>query len=316
MVRSRSGGGLLSFTLVAISVLPLGRGLIASSFGAEAASQAMPEAWESAKLKSALDLLTRVPTGQELVSRAMKLWGIYSPAKTEEIGRHFQWGSASKTDAVLIRHYDPQTGEESRERQITVYLRMEQPLDDLVLDLAHELVHATSRPVWDPYDPTLTAGRYIQTAIEGEGGEVAAVRTECQVREEFSKRHLLSRPSANDRCKNYLGKNPADRIRRDFYRVGKWEKELLAKLVGEATTLPALSAERPALYSSTGGAPYPVALFEEYRQITSAACENSKKRAASFDIGKSGAGDRGPASDSYSEAQRATLNFISRRCEK
>ncbi|MFL5813217.1 MAG: hypothetical protein ACJ763_06540 [Bdellovibrionia bacterium] len=228
-------------------------------------------------LEKVLALLESSPTGKSMIEKAMRVWNLHS---RDELHSRIKWGSASKTDAVLIRHYDAETGKEVRERKVTIYLRHDQPSTDLMLDLAHELVHATSKPSWDPYDPMLTAGGYIHAAIDGEGGEVDAVRVECQVSHEiFGDRS--SSPSAA-RCKHYSlldQKAATEMIRKDFYRVGRWMKDLKQQLGSETGLFPYLSKERPSLYSSTGGAPYPVALYQEYRQMTAVACENTRRRA-------------------------------------
>jgi hypothetical protein len=259
---------------------------------------ARPVAHDKAEsMEQILSLLEKSSTGRFMIEKAMRVWNLKSRS---EFQTRLKWGIASRTDAVLIRHYDAETGKESRERKVTIYLRQDQPLADLMLDLAHELVHATANPSWDPYDPALTAGAYIRATIEGEGGEVEAVRVECQVSNEIFGENSQS-PSAS-RCLRYssissLDKAPIqEKIRRDFYRVGHWIGDLRRELGTEEKLFPLLSASRPALYSSTGGTPYPVALYEEYRQMTAVACENSRRRA--------------PAS-----TQTAQL-FLSHRCKK
>jgi hypothetical protein len=170
-----------------------------------------------------------------------------------------------------------------------------------VLDIAHELVHATTRPIWDPYDPKLTPGRYIHATIEGEGGEVEAVVAECQVGLELAHRFGASAR----RCRSYRGTGSTrintERVKRDFYRVGKWNAELTKKLGEEMPLFPLLSSRTPKLYSSTGHAPYPVALLQEFEQITRIACENTRKRTAA--VKEQG---RTPAS--------SALEFLSSRC--
>src|SRR5947208_2743712 len=106
------------------------------------------------RLQDALEVLVHLPAGKALVQKALKRWNYVYP---RELLNVLRWGPASKTDAVLTRHFNPATGEEERERQITIYVREKQPLKDIVLDIAHELVHATAPPGWDPYDPNLTA---------------------------------------------------------------------------------------------------------------------------------------------------------------
>lgn len=284
---------------------PVSRAGISGKSGSSGARGSVPaaaSAWEfsivtpdEAGLSRAIGLLRESPTGRVLVEKAMRVWGAHS---IEELLGHFAWGYASRTDAVLIRHYDWETGRETRERRMTVYLRAGQTEGDLILDIAHELIHATSQPLWDPYDPDLTAVKYIRAAIEGRGGEVEAVMAECQVGLE-----LLA---GQGRCRDYHGKSARERIRRDFYRVGRWSGELRAWLGADGARLPELSSERPALYSSTGGAPYPVALLKEYRQITAAACENSLKRVGA----RAG---RAPATDSPG-VDPQTRAFLDRRC--
>jgi hypothetical protein len=225
------------------------------------------------RIYDALTILSHVPSGQALINQGLHFWGF---ATTAELTQAFKMGQASRTDAVLTRHFNPETGEETRERQVTIYLRAEQALGNLVLDIAHEMVHATARPAWDPYDPELTGAKYIQASIDGVGGEVAAVISECKVALELSSRFGVPAP----RCRGYLtaGKLDDAKIRQDFYRVGKWQKDLVKRLGEEIALLPLLSADAPKLFSSTGNAPYPVALLREFDEITQIACENSRKR--------------------------------------
>ena len=187
---------------------------------------------------------------------------------------------------MLTQHYNAKTDQEDRERQVTIYLKKSQSETELLLDLAHELVHAGTRPSFDPYDPTLSLGKYIFAAIEGKGGEVDAVMSECKIGLEISKIQGVSVP----RCQNYwpipgsssLGIINRDIVRQDFYRVGKWFAEVSTALGGEMSLFPLLSEESPKLYSSTGHAPYPFALMQKFEEITETACRNSKVRMRSL----------------------------------
>ena len=228
------------------------------------------------RLSDALEILIHVPTGKTLVQKALGLWNLQNG---EELMQVLKWGPNSRTDAVLTRHFNPKTGEEVRERQVTVYLKRDQNLEDLVLDLAHELVHATSRPGWDPYDPALTAGIYVRNAIEGAGGEVEALVAECQVGFELATRFGASAK----RCESYVSQARSSGIDRlkvteDFYRVGKWSRELSERLGQEVKMFPKTSSATPRLYSSTGNAPYPIALLKEFEDITEIACRNTRRR--------------------------------------
>jgi hypothetical protein len=255
------------------------------------------------RLKDAIEVMSRVPAGRILLEKGRKAWSLETPG---DLIRVLRWGEASRTDAVLTRHLDSRTGKEYREREITIYLKRGQPIEDLVLDLAHELVHATSRPDWDPYDPQLTAGKYIHATIEGAGGEVDAVMAECQVGIELA----LSFGTSAKRCRSYLSSDSKDalsaqidrdRVRKDFYRVGDWGANLNERLGKEREMFPLLSVQAPKLFSSTGRAPYPVALLAEFDDITRVACENTIRRV------KASAG-RAPA-ESGSE-------FLAKRCSR
>lgn len=251
-------------------------------------------------VEDVLALLEKAPTGRMMIDKAIRGWHLNS---REELSSRLKWGSASRTDAVLIRHYDAETGKESRERKVTIYLRQDQPLTDLMLDLAHEFVHATAQPSWDPYDPNLTAASYIHATIEGEGGEVEAVRVECQVSQEIF--GAKSKSSSAARCLRYVSSTPeqaVELIRKDFYRVGHWMHDLRRRLGAEGNQFPDLSEDRPALYSSTGGTPYPVALYEEYRQMTAVACENTRRRSPAS------------SSDSLDSREKNARLFLAHRC--
>jgi len=229
---------------------------------------------EYGQMRQALGFLAQVPSGVFLLNRAKKYWAVQNAL---ELIPKFRWGSTSKTDAVITRYFNPKTGKERKERKITVFLKKNQNPEDLVLDLVHELVHATAQAGWDPYDPDLSATRYIQEAIEGEGGEVDAVLQECQVGLELG---ALVKKTA-ERCLPYQkqpGTLDRHRILKDFYRIGIWHDELLRELGTEIKKFPLLTSERPMLYSSTAQLPYPVALLHEYDEMTDVACENSKRR--------------------------------------
>jgi len=276
-------------------------------------AQSLPEELAVGRFSAALYTLGEVPGGVALLKKAIRLWELED---FSDLLKRFKWGSASRTDTVITRYFNPKTGKENREREVTVYLRQDQPQFELVLDMAHELVHATARSGFDPYDSRLTVGRYIWAAIEGEGGEVQATMTECQIGLELARKL----GSSVARCEPYLreGKWTVSRAKvlQDFYRVGTWQSDLHRLLGGEITLFPLLSKEQPRLYSSTGHTPYPVALFHEFEEITDIACKNSHNRMRSFtsathvdsEAAGSAASERGQTSET------SLQRFISKRC--
>jgi hypothetical protein len=262
-------------------------------------------AQSSTPIAQAVLLLDLVPSGRSILDRAQTVWSV---SQRGDLLKFLKPGKASRTDAVLTRHFNPQTHEEHRSREVTIYLREGATLGDTVLDLAHELVHACARPAWDPYDPSLTAARYIQTAIEGEGGEVAAVVHECRVAREIARlKPQLLGAAAQSRCAAYWAageKSETQTIQKDFYRVGHWYETIRTRLGSEIAQFPMLSGASPKLYSSTGASPYPVALYEEFQEMTRVACTNTRNRI-----------ERAPASAPADRTgNESTDRFLAQRC--
>ena len=255
-------------------------GILVLCGGLTTGSWSLSESNQSERLKEALRILSQVSQGQVLLSRTMSAWNTYD---LTGILSKLKWDSVSRTDTVLTRHYDPSTGIETRDREVVIYLKENQSQLELVLDLVHELVHATARPAFDPYDPMLTAGKYVWLAIEGEGGEINAVTTECEVALALHKRFDWS----STRCQSYFDakgrllttKLLLEEIKRDFYKVGKGYQEIRQRLGMETSLFPLLSPSAPRFFSSTGKAPYPISLFHEFEEINEIACRNSKARA-------------------------------------
>lgn len=250
----------------------------ALSSGDEIASQ-WNQNTEPDRLRITLEILNKLPTSRKLY---LDLLSRLHMRESEAFNTLFQWSAISRTNAVLTRYFNPTSGEEVRQRQITIFLKRNQSLANLILDVAHEMTHALYSPQWDPYDPSLTAATYLWNAIEGPGGEVDALVVECQVAQELKEKYGVQ----IKRCQRYLGdprkKLNRKKIRNEFYQVGPWEGELKEKLGTEFNRFPFLSPAEPSLISSTGNAPYPIALLREYTEFTRIACENSRKRLLSI----------------------------------
>ncbi|MCM0606041.1 MAG: hypothetical protein KA715_08115 [Xanthomonadaceae bacterium] len=200
-----------------------------------------------------------------------ELWTKFNQETFQET-HHIVFGSpVSRTDAVLTRSLSPVTGEQTTQREITIYLKKHPKIESTALDLIHELVHAVLSKPLDPYTPDLNLRGYITQTLEGPGGEIEAVYSECQ----FLKDQAWENKK-DSRCERYLNKLSRAQIRADFYRVGEHKKML------DAHTLKIpITSSAPIFISSTGNAPYPVALYYEYQEINRQACENARRRIAS-----------------------------------
>lgn len=268
-------------------------------FNGGGVSQALPPAGVQSgdRIQIAFEILKRLPVSKKLITGISEQLRL---KESEALETLFQWSTVSRTNAVLTRYYNLSTGEEHRDRQVTIYLKRNQTLASLVLDISHELTHALSAPAWDPYDPELTAGKYLMASLEGPGGEVDALMVECQVAFELSEKYgvPLTRCDKYQNKKN--GKIERQKIRADFYQVGSWVGQIKNSLGEEVNGFPLLNGQKPSLYSSTGKAPYPVALLREYSEMTRIACENTRSRLK-----------RAPSENS----RDSTTKFLSHRCQ-
>lgn len=270
-------------------------------------------------LKEVLAVLNETESGKKLIENAKSIWNS-EKQKNENIEdvleRKIIFGVVSKTDAVLTRHYNPETKSENRVRTVTVILKKNESKLDQVLDLSHELIHALAPPSWDPYDPTLSPGRYIYALLEKKGGEIEAVTSECQVAYEIEKKFQTK----TKRCDRYFKSDSSDgskedsivnrsQIQKDFYRIGKWGLTVKNKLKDEVKMFPFLSEMEPELYSATGRAPYPAALINEYEEITKIACQNVINRKIASEQNSVDSADK---ADSNTDSN----DFLKTRCSR
>jgi|GEM_PF-1540734 len=264
------------------------------------------------RLEQARLVLLKSESGRSLLRRTSEKFGVdLEHQALREGGSDFVTpGGASRTDSVLNRGIDPATGLETRAFETRISLRAMQPLEDVVLDFAHELTHAElSRPV-DPYDPALTAEKYISKAITGAGGEVDAVAAECRIGLELAEKYGLKML----RCRKYqnagAGVDP-ELILRDFGASGRYRALLVERLgFSSLSRMEWITDQEPEFYSSTGGLPYPAALLEEYDELTQAACSNSRRR---VELLSASAPERASGTV-QSRALKEARHFIQSRC--
>ena len=271
----------------------------------------------SERIQSALKMLGQSSTGRVLLETSMKRWKLKNVAQLEKV---IHWSELSKTDAVLVRYFEPDSGRERFDREVEVHIKTHQSFDDVVMDLAHELTHATAQAPWDPYDPELSAGKYIWIGLEAEGGEVDALMVECQVALELPR----NRSERRERCNRYLSAlGPGQdvhldrkRVIEDFYRVGEWKDDLSHQLGDEAKAFPNLSHDKAVLYSSTGKTPYPVALYREFQALTEAACKNTRKRLKTLAMHEKESLHPLPLAEPLDQHLKKTTRFLEQRCDK
>lgn len=237
-----------------------------------------------------IDVLSSIPRGKLLIQRVLKQqnW-----KNTTELEKSLRWSNTSKTDTILSRSFHFSTHKELKKKETMIYLNKKQKKPDILLDLVHELAHAASNTIFDPYDISLTPGQYILRSLEGPGGEIEAVTEECRMGAE-----LKLEPS---RCYYYNRSITTKKIKEDFYRVGEWYSFIQQELGEEISLFPLLSKESAVFLSSNQNTPYPASLIKDYQEMTETICENSRKRL------------RYPAS-LKKEQNESLVRLISKRC--
>jgi hypothetical protein len=206
-----------------------------------------------------------------------------------------QAGRISKTEITATRTIAPKAGEgENLIFNTQVLVAADKSPVFQALDLAHELVHAV-HPKGNPFDPNLNAEDYVRHGIEGEGGEAPAIAQECRVGKE------LIAGASNEVVKTEMNEETAQLIKarcsyvwqmesndrqwkQSFYHLGEYYHEFLGqvrRMNGTAESKAAwaqkVEPKSPMFASAVAHKPYPLALLEEYVQITRTICEKSMR---------------------------------------
>lgn len=196
-------------------------------------------------------------------------------------------GAVSKTEITVTRVVEPQSfgkkpGNTAEKLHFAVQVMISQEKEPVfqALDLAHELVHAIHEKK-NPFDPNMTATEYVEHGIEGAGGEAHAIAEECKVGHEVAR--TLNNSTSKliaARCRT-VWKLEKDETtwKKSFYQLGRhyraFVQEWLATRPQEESVeawKEKLAARTPLFSSASAHKPYPVALLEEYIEITRTIC--------------------------------------------
>ncbi len=227
---------------------------------------------ESGSLSAAIQLLEQTPTGKAALEQA----------RLHQIPIHA--GAISKTEITVTRSVDAaSTTQDEKLKFVTqvVIARDKEPVFQ-ALDLAHELVHAVN-PKKNPFDPNLNAQDYIQYGIEGNGGEAQAIAQECKVGKELTSLKQETSNLIKARCEFVWNtENDTKKWQHSFYQLGQYYHAFLGlmrnyKTESNAAWTDRVEAKSPVFSSAVAHKPYPLALLEEYVQITRVICEKALK---------------------------------------
>jgi len=227
---------------------------------------------EAARLKNALTILGATKSGKAELELAKSL---DIPIQSAKI---------SKTDITATRTVTSKG--EKFSYQVQVWVAKDKSPVFQALDLAHELVHAT-HPKKNPFDPNLSAVDYIRYGIEGEGGEAKAIQQECQVGQELidlaQTTHDLKDETVRliqTRCQ-FVWDTEANAAKwtQSFYQLGQYYQQFVSMISRTDEDLK-VSAKSPIFSSAVAHEPYPLALLEEYIDVTRRLCARNRKIAS------------------------------------
>jgi hypothetical protein len=237
-----------------------------------------------------MELLRETPSGFPLVEAAT------------EAGVPIEEGKVSRTEVTATRV--SRDGEAFTRFETKVVLSRSKSPVFQALDLAHELVHAL-RPKENPFNPDLMAGEYVVRGIEGEGGEAEAILHECRVAKDFLEHRKFEgrigveeRALVKARCATVWKLSVNEGAwKRSFYQLGQHTRDFLERISKRVGKSPRewnwwkerVDSRSPLFSSAVAQKPYPLALLEEYEEITARFCEKALKR----EEGRAPAGDPG-----------------------
>lgn len=227
-------------------------------------------------LVKAIQLLNKTASGR----------AIYSQAVQHRVP--IREGKISKTEITATRTIQG----DSEKLSFVVQVLISQDKEPVfqALDLAHELIHAVNEKK-NPFDPQMNATEYIEHGIEGKGGEADAIAEECRVGRELVdlKNELKSETSQliKARCQ-YVWKLEKDnsKWKKSFYQLGQYYRGFVNTWLGtqpdrgeRQAWSEKLEARTPIFSSAAAHKPYPVALLEEYLEVTKIICDRAMKTA-------------------------------------
>jgi hypothetical protein len=229
---------------------------------------------DSERVEFLLNYLSKSKKGREIIEKTVQKIG------SKKITEVIKVGEGSITDTTLTRKFSPHNPHEmTYESHSTVFINSDLKIIHAVLDLAHELVHFNEREAFNPYTSSFTPKEFVQSTVEGRGGEVDAYMRECEVR-----RELFSPTFAKSHCSKILdneGQISKDLTIKHFYQLGSDHQAFQNRIKNLALSdadFPHVSSNEAYFISSAYGQPYPVAAIMEFESIMSKACKNENRR--------------------------------------
>jgi len=225
-----------------------------------------------------LEVLKKSPSAKRIIEQA--------EVKAAKVGKELidliSAGEHSITDTTLIRHFsvsDPLAV--TYETRSQVFLNSDHNIEDALLDLAHELVHFVHKEAFNPYGDHFDFNDFLDSTLEGRGGEIQAYLHECAVMSEIMRSRFLK----DENCQRvYFPTNKQRSLEQGkaaFYQLGEFKQIFLEEIqlfqLNEKN-FPFLTDREASFISSAYGLPYPLASLREFKQIMAKVCRNDQER--------------------------------------
>jgi hypothetical protein len=243
------------------------------------------ERWMNYSRKSELNILRLIEvlsmskTGKKLIQEARNK----ALENGKEITEIILPGEISLTDTTLVRKFYPEDPSQIQyQSRSTIYINTSLGTQDAVMDLAHELQHFLYRTTFNPYLNQFSLGEFVESTIEGEGGEVAAFLTECMVLRELFSQTYFNKSQCKELNFTLTREEVFSQAKSLFYQVGQYHDQL-RQVYAQNSADRLVSKVGPGkikFISSAYGVPYPLAAYLEYQLVMEKVCENDKKRLA------------------------------------
>lgn len=235
---------------------------------------------EEESIYELLKILKRSGTGKKLLKKAK----LKAKSQGQTLSEVFVVGRGSLTDTTLIRKFSPSSPDEivysSRSK---VVINKDLSVMNAVLDLAHELTHFSFRKPFNPYVGAFALKGFVESTVEGRGGEVDAYLIECRVMKDLFPSKLGDKTNCDKVWDEHLHKFSRAKGISEFYKMGRHLSSFKEKLQDynlSPRNFEHIQSKEALFISSAYGIPYPVAAIMEYESIMGKACQNDSKRLA------------------------------------
>ena len=225
-----------------------------------------------------LEVLKKSPVAKKIIDQAE----LKAAKAGKDLIELIHPGEHSITDTTLIRHFSASNPlAVTYETKSQVFLNTDHHIEDALLDLAHELVHFVHKEAFNPYGEHFDFHDFLESTLEGRGGEIQAYLHECAVMADIMRSRFLKDENCQQVYYPTNEERSMERGKSAFYQLGEFKSLFLEEIQQfqlSENHFPYLSGREASFISSAYGLPYPLASLREFKQIMSRVCRNDQER--------------------------------------